>query len=141
MIIKKMYFEIFADHIESINRLKNPMYGRKEMYFRALLVFSLAQLLNIGILLFILIGLGVNVDIFFEFDIFPGKILNGFLSSFITFILPLMLINYLLVFHKKTYLKYTDNRRINTGGWALMIYFMGSAFAFIMYMVIGKLFF
>lgn len=139
MGIQRIYYEIFSDSIETSS--KNGRLGSKERHFYILLVFSLAQMLNIGVLLFILIGLGVNVNIYLEFNIFPGKMLDGFLSGFITFILPLCIINYFIVFHNNTYLKYTENRKINTGGWALFLYFMGSAILYIGYVVVGKMIF
>lgn len=138
MDIKRFYFEIFADAVEAAANNKEALFGTKEQRFYTLLIFSLAQYLNVILLLFILTGLGLNINIFLEINIFPGRILNGLISGFISLGLPLLLLNYFLVFYKKTYLKYTLNRRIITKGWALMIYFMGSAGAFILYMVIGK---
>jgi len=35
-------------------------------------------------------------------------------------------------------IKGKNNRKIKSKGWALMIYFIGSAGAFILYLVVGK---
>ena len=139
MVIKRLYYEIFADSIEA--SAKNGRIGPKERHFYTNLSFSLAQYLNIILLFFILSGLGFNINIFVNINIFPGKIINGFLSGFVSLGLPLLLINYFLVFHRKTYLKYTENRKIKTGGLALLFYFLGSVAIFIVYIVIGMMFF
>lgn len=138
MGIKRLYYEVFADAIQAAANNKDALYGPKEQQFYTLLIFSLAQYLNFSLMMLILTGLGINMNLYLHLNIFPGKIIDGFLSGFVSLVFPLMLINYFLVFHKKTYLKYKVNRKIKTKGWALMIYFMGSAMAFILYIVAGK---
>ena len=138
MGIKRIYYEIFADAIEAAANNKEALFGPKEQRFYTLLLFSLAQGLNVVLMLFI-ISAFVRIDnCFLSINVFPGTYLDTAISGFITLVLPFMMINYFLVFYSKTYLKYTHNRRIITKGWALMIYFMGSAGAFILYMVVGK---
>jgi hypothetical protein len=141
MGLTRYYYEIYADALEAAANNKEALFGPKEQRFYTLLIFSLAQYLNVLLLLFILTGLGLNIHILLEINIFPGRILNGFLSGFISLGIPLLLLNYFLVFYKKTYLKYTNNRRITTRGWALMLYFIGSALIFILYIIFGKLMF
>ncbi len=138
MGLTRYYYEIYADAVEAAANNKEALFGPKEQRFYTLLIFSLAQYLNIILLLFILTGLGLNINIFLEINFFPGRVLNGFISGFISLGLPLLLLNYFLVFYKKTYLKYTNNRRIATRGWALMLYFIGSALTFILYIIVGK---
>jgi hypothetical protein len=138
MGFKRFYFEVFADAVEAAANNKEALFSHKEQRFYTLIILSLAQYLNVILMLFILTGLGVNNNIFMEINIFPGRILNGFVSGFISLFLPLIILNYFLVLHKKAYLKYTDNRKVATRGWALMLYFTGSALAFLLYIIVGK---
>jgi hypothetical protein len=138
MRIKRFYYEIFADAVEAAANNKEALFGPKEQRFYILLIFSLAQGLNVALLLFIVSALMRLNNIFLSINVFPGTYLDTATSGFISLVFPFLIINYFLVFHFKTYLKYTDKRSITTKGWALMIYFIGSASAFILYMVIGK---
>jgi len=138
MEIKRLYYEIFADAVEAAANNKEALFGPKEQRFYTLLIFSLAQGLNVALLLFIISAFIRLNYIFLPINIFPGTYLDTAISGFITLVLPFLIINYFLVFHKKRYLKYISNRRITTKGWALMIYFMGSAGAFIIYLIVGK---
>lgn len=139
MGIRKLYFEVFADAIEAAANNKDALFGPKEQRFYTILIFSTAQGLNLLLILFIISGFTNIGSIFLKLNLFPGTYLDNALSGFITLGLPFLIINYFLVLHSKTYLKYTENRKIKTKGWALMIYFIGSASAFIIYIVIGKL--
>jgi hypothetical protein len=137
MSIKRIYFEIFADSIEAA--AKNGRLSKREQPLYILIVFSLAQFFNINLLLLLLTELDINTHIYLEINVFPGGNIDAFLSSFLTLILPLCILNYFIVFHNNTYLKYTENRKIKMGGWALFIYFMGSAILYIGYVVVGKM--
>jgi hypothetical protein len=138
MGIKRLYYEVFADAIEAAANNKDALYGPKEQRFYTILIFSTAQSLNLLLILFIISSFTNIGNIFFKLNFFPGTYLDNALSGFITLGLPFLIINYLLVLHSKTYLKYTENRKIKTKGWALMIYFICSAMAFTLYMVMGK---
>lgn len=138
MGIKRFYYEIFADALEAAANNKEALFGIKEQQFYILLIFSLAQGLNVALVLFIISAFTKLNNIFLSINLFPGTYLDTALSGFISMVLPFLIINYFLVFHFKTYLKYKNNRIIITKGWALMIYFIGSASAFILYLVIGK---
>lgn len=138
MGIKRIYYEIFADAVEAAANNKEALFGPKEQRFYILLIFSLAQGLNVALLLFIISAFVKLNNIFLSINAFPGTYLDTAISGFISLVLPFLIINYFIVFHSKAYLKYTNNRRIKTKGWAIMIYFIGSAGAFILYIVVGK---
>ena len=138
MGIKRFYYEIFADAVEAAGNNKEALFGPKEQRFYILLIFSLAQGLNVALLLFIISAFVRLNNVFLSINVLPGTYLDTAISGFISLVLPFLIINYFIVFHSKSYLKYTNNRRITTRGWALMIYFIASAGAFILYIVVGK---
>lgn len=138
MGIKRIYYEIFADAVEAAANNKEALFGLKEQRFYILLIFSLAQGLNVALILFIISAFVRLNNIFLSINVLPGTYLDTAISGLISLVLPFLLINYFIVFHSKAYLKFTKNRRISTKGWALMIYFIGSASAFILYLVVGK---
>lgn len=138
MGFKRIYYEIFADAVEAAANNKEALFGLKEQRFYILLIFSLAQGLNVALILFIISAFVRLNNIFLSINVLPGTYLDKAISGLISLVLPFLLINYFIVFHSKTYLKFTKNRRITTKGWALMIYFISSAGAFILYLVVGK---
>jgi len=138
MGIKRLYFEIFADALEAASKNKEALFGPKEQRFYTLLIFSLAQGLNVALLLLIISKFIRLNNIFLLINVFPGNYLDTAISGFVSLVLPFLIINYLMVFQNMTYLKYKNNRKIKSKGWALMIYFIGSAGAFILYLVVGK---
>ncbi len=54
-----------------------------------------------------------------EINIFPGDMIDGFLSFAIVFATPVFILNYFLIFHNDRYKKIVDKHYIKSGNYAL----------------------
>lgn len=137
--MKRLYFEVWADAIEAAERSKSYM-THKDKMFTLLAVFSVAQGFNLGLVLLILSSY-IKTPFFLQIDLFPGTMLDGSLAGIITLFLPFAILNYILIFKKKKYLAYAENRKIRTKGKAFLAYFVCSSGVFLLVVVISKWFF
>ena len=137
--IKKIYYRVWIDAIKAA--IKTDKDGRTSWKSLLLIIFSVSQGINLLTIFFILKILSIaDVNIFIHFDLFPGKMLDGFLSAFITLFLPFFLLNYFLVFFKDKYKILMDdfNSFKIKEGLVFMLYFFASMLLFILPIVIGK---
>ncbi len=136
-MISNLYYKIWIDAINAA--IKKNDENQKDWKIILLIIFSVAQGVNLLTVFFWLNTFNIKYDIFFDFDIFPGDMLDGFLSGFITLFLPFILLNYFLIFWKRRYQKYREiYSGINTQGRAFMLYFIISVLIFILPIIIGK---
>jgi hypothetical protein len=133
----RLYYEIWADALEAIKNSKSYM-PYKDKIVIVFLLFVIAQGFN-AVFIMLLLGSVFNFDMFLDLNIFPGNYLNKAFSGILTLYLPFAIINYYLIFYKKRHAKYTENRRINTGGKALLIYFTSSVLLVLLLVIVGKL--
>jgi len=96
--MRNWYYQIWADCIIQGKA------SHKEWKLTSMIFMSLAMGVNLvlidGIIQRHLLGTNLyRLDI----DVFPGKGLDAFLSFFILFMIPPILLNYFLVFHKSRY--------------------------------------
>lgn len=137
--IKNIYYRIWVDAIKAA--IKTDKNGDNNWKTVSILTFSVAQGINI-LTIFFLIKLIFKMEfqIFIDFNVFPGNMLDGFLSSFVTLFLPFIIINYFLIFHKskyKTLLNKYDGFKMK-GGLAMVLYFTISMLIFLLPIIIGK---
>jgi len=136
-MISNLYYIIWIDAINAA--IEKNGENQKDWKIVLLIIFSVAQGVNLLTLFFWLSAFNIKYDIFFDFDIFPGEMIDGFLSGFITLFLPFILINYLLIFRKRRYQKYIKLFSGNhTKGKAFMLYFIISILIFILPIIVGK---
>lgn len=137
--IKRIYYKVWIDAIKAA--VKTNKDGQSSWKSMLLIIFSVSQGFNLLMIFFLIkILFNLNLDIFIHFDLFPGKMLDGFLSAFITLFLPFLLLNYFLVFYKekyKTLMNEFNGFRMKEG-LAFMLYFFASMFLFILPVIIGK---
>ena len=100
--MKNLLYKLWVDAIV-FERSNNK--GIRNWKIYTLIPMSLYQGLNVFTVLFWLSFFGVKMEIFLVFDIFPGKMLDGALSGLLTLFLPFIILNYLLIFHRKRYEK------------------------------------
>ncbi|MGI8891920.1 MAG: hypothetical protein ACR2GN_00535 [Bacteroidia bacterium] len=135
----RYYYEIWADAIEAAEKSESYM-TLKDKMFVLLIGFSLAQGLNLALFILI-ISIFVKTNFFLNLNIFPGTYLDNALSGFITLLLPFLLLNYILIFYKKKHIKYKNCRKINTKGRFSFAYVLISISVYVLYLLMGKLFF
>ena len=136
-MILKLYYKIWIDAINAV--IKKNDENQKDWKIILLIIFSVAQGVNLLTVFFWLNTFNIKYDIFFDFDFFPGDMLDGFLSGFITLFLPFILLNYFLIFRKRRYQDYREiYSGMNTQGRAFMLYFIISVLIFILPIIIGK---
>ena len=131
-----MYYRIWVD---AINYERNKYGHIRNWKTYTLIPISTLHGLNLFTLLFWMNALfNLKINIFFDINIFPGTMLDSFFSSFITLFLPFLVLNYLLIFHKKKYEKLLEKYDYENGKLYLK-YFMFSAGACIIPILIAKI--
>jgi len=133
-MILNLFYKIWVDAIV-YEKTKHGDIRNWKPY--TLIPISVLQGINLLTVFFWLNALDIKLDIFIDFKLFPGEMLNGFLSGFLTLFLPFIVLNYLLVFRGKKYddliQKYNYRR-----GKLYLIYFLATIFIFILPIIIGK---
>lgn len=131
-----LYYKIWVDAIV-YEKTKHGDMRNWKLY--TLIPISVLQGINLLTVFFGLSTFNIKLDIFFDLNLFPGEMLDGFLSGFITLFLPFLILNYLLVFHRK---KYDDliERYDYRNGKLYMIYFLTTILIFILPLIIDKWF-
>lgn len=118
----KIYYKIWVDAIVRLKSLPD----RGMWKFFSMLYISMAMAINLCTIMAIL---GRHIVIFriydLEIDIFPGTKLDAFISFFILFLLPPLIINYLLIFRSKRY-KILVEKYPSQNGRLFALYFLSS---------------
>lgn len=136
-MIFKLYYRIWVDAIIAAQK-KNAANDNGWKYI-LLIAFSVAQGINLLTIFFLLVTIGFKIDIFIDFDIFPGTMLDGFLSAFITLFLPFIIFNYFMIFWKNRFEILKERySSMNSKGIPFVIYVVVSGLIFIIPIIIGK---
>ena len=131
-----MYYKIWAD---GIVKLRSRPQNAGLWKFFAITFMSMAMALNLIFLLFILSDLGVTKGVFiFPIDLFPGTRIDAFFSFFVTYLLPFLLLNYILIFYKDRY-KDIIKRHPSYDGKLFLKYFLGSLGGILIYFFLAVL--
>lgn len=138
-MFSKLYYRIWIGAINSA--IEKNGENKIDWKIILLIIFSVAQGINLLTLFFWLSIFNNNYNLIYEFNIFPGDMLDSLLSGFITLFLPFILVNYMLIFRKNRYKKYIKTFSGNqTKGKNFMLYFIISILVFILPIIIGKLY-
>ncbi len=131
-----LYYKIWVD---GIVKLRSRPQNAGLWKFFAMTFTSMAMALNLVFILFILSDLGITTGILkISVNLFLGTRLDAFVSFFISYLLPFLLINYFLIFYKEKYKKLI-NRYPYYGGKLYMRYFVSSMGVFLAYIFIAIL--
>ena len=136
----QIYYRVWSDAIKAaIKTDKDGIGGWKSVL---LIIFSVSQGINIlTIMLWIKVLFKIEMNVFINFNLFQGNMLNNFLSIFITLFLPFLILNYYLIFYKSKYKvimeKYHGFK--TKEGLIFMIYFIVSMAIFLLPVIVGKL--
>lgn len=132
--MKNLYYEIWVDAIV-YEKTKHGHLRNWKPY--TLIPISVLQGFNLLTVFFWLSTFNLKIDIFFDFDIFPGKMIDGFLSGFLSLFLPFILINYVLIFREKKYDTLIEKYEYRKGK-LYLIYFLTTIGLFILPIIIMK---
>jgi hypothetical protein len=112
--MQKFYYGLWVDTITKIQSIPK----NKDMWeFYSISFISMAMALNLWFVTFLLM-LHLNIVIPFlplRLDIFPGNKLDAFLGFFISYLFPMLLINYLLIFKNRKYLELVKSYKPQNG--------------------------
>jgi hypothetical protein len=98
--MKNIYYSIWVDAIVNIE--KNPNH-KKDWKFFSMVYMTLLNALNMGVVLMLLAYIFKFKVIWVSFTILPGTMLNSFAAFIVQFAIPLILLNYGLIFYKNRY--------------------------------------
>ncbi len=98
--MKNIYYSIWVDAIVNIE--KNPKH-KKDWKFFSMVYMTLLNALNLGVVLMLLAYIFKFEVIWVRFTILPGTMLNSFVAFIVQFVMPFILLNYVLVFYRNKY--------------------------------------
>ena len=134
-MILNWYYKIWVDAIV----FEKTKFGHMRNWKTYTIIpMSIIQGVNIATLFFLLVTIGVKIDFFVDFDLFPGNMIDGFLSGALTLFLPPMALNYFLIFRKGKYKELTQKYKYRKGK-LYKTYFFSSILIFILPIVIGMI--
>ena len=132
--MNNLYYQIWVDAIV-YEKTKHGSMRNWKLF--TIIPISVLQGINILTLFLLFNALNLKIKIFLDFDLFPGEMLDSFISGFITLFLPFLILNYLVIFRKERYTqlikKYTYRK-----GKLYLIYFLLTIGIFIIPIIIGK---
>jgi hypothetical protein len=100
--MKNIYYLIWADSILSIKKFHHD---KKDWKITIFLLNTWIHAVNLWIIFLWLKYFGILTLPSFEIDIFPGDMINGFLSFTVEFALICGIFNYFLIFYNGRYKK------------------------------------
>jgi len=107
MRIKNIYYTIWADLIIDYRKRK-PDISEKALKKELLTIISIVNAINIRIFIFILYKINILKIETIHLSLLPSERINYGLSFIIQYFVPLVVLNYLLVFRKNRYLTFID---------------------------------
>ncbi len=131
-----MYYKIWADLIIKLRSIPK----NKDIWkFYSITFMSIAMALNLVFLLAIIQRNILGYTFYsLNIDVFPGTKIDAFVSFFIRFLLPFLLLNYFLVFHNRKYEKIISRHKGHNGK-LFVPYFLSSLILPLLILWIGIL--
>jgi len=131
--MKNIYYLIWSDAIISI-RKHHP--NKKNWKIAIYIFITWMHALNLWVVLLWLKYFKLLVLPPFNINVFPGDVIDGFLTFTIELALPFAVLNYFLIFHNYRYEKITakyENVKIRYGSIYSIIMALGAFFSAILY--------
>jgi len=133
-----LYYRIWVDAIVSERSKKIE---KRNWKLFSLISISLLQGINLFTFFYWMkAAVNRNLPLFMPVGIFNAKPLNGFISVVITFVIPFVILNYLVIFSNNQYERLMDEYP-NQNGRLYRKYVLYSTGLFIVPIIIKKLFF
>ena len=111
-MISRIYYTIWSDCIRQIKTVPS---NKSDWKFITMTTMSFLMGVNLAFLLLLISSLIIKFTFTIDIDILPGTSLDAALSFFLTFILPMMMINYFLIFKNDRYLTFVDKYKFYNG--------------------------
>lgn len=128
-----LFYRLWLEAIDREEKKRGKRSGKTFAFF----FLTFCQSLNlISLFLMSKILFSFSFSPFLKIDIFPGKLLDGMLSGFLSVVAPFMLLNYLIIFRGKKYQKLQESYR-PTSSKLYFAYVGGSFLLFYLPIVIG----
>jgi hypothetical protein len=135
---KNFYYELWVD---IITKMRSNPENKNTWKIYSITFMNMAMALNFMFLMAVLQRIILGISFYhLEIDIFPGTKLDAFISFFVLFLLPNLILNYFLIFRNNRYemlikkYKYHDGNLFNR-------YFIATLSIPIILIIIGKLLF
>ncbi len=134
--MRNFYYIYWADAIQRIRKF----HPQKKNWKISLYVFnSWIHALNLFIIfLWLKYFHIINIKLP-EINIFPGDMIDGFLSFALVFATPFFIFNYFLIFYKNRYKKITDKYHVKDGNYAMpytLVIALGAFISAIIYSIL-----
>ena len=129
----KIYYKIWVD---AIFKIKSNPELKNAWKFYTMTYMSIVMALNLWFFSFLMLNFKYKISFFpFEINYFSNDKINSFLSFFTSYLLPMLVINYFLIFWKNKYEKLLIQYKPQNGK-LFSRYFLGSILAYIFYFLI-----
>jgi hypothetical protein len=132
-----LYYQIWVDAIVYEKTKHSHLRDWKTF---SLIPISVLMGLNLLTVFLFLLAFEIKLDVFIDFNLFPGEMLDGFLSGFITLFLPFLVLNYFLIFQNQKYVHLIEKYPYRKGK-LYMGYFLVSILTLIIPLIAGVLLF
>jgi hypothetical protein len=133
--MKNLYYEIWVDAIVYEKTKHGHLRNWKPF---TLIPISILQGINLLTVFFGLVTFNIKIDIFFDFDLFPGTMLDSFISGVFTLFIPFLIVNYFLIFRNNRYKSLVEKYDYKKKGRLYLTYFILTIGIFIIPIIIGK---
>jgi len=130
-----IYYKIWVDCIIKARSIP----ANKNNWKRFTMIFmSMAMAINFAMVMAVLQRNVLQFSFYdFRVDIFPGTKLDAFISFFVLYLLPMLLINYLIIFRNNRYEILLEKYK-SYNGKLFISYFLASLILPLLLIVIGK---
>ena len=129
-----LYYKIWTDAIV-FERSKHGHLRNWKIF--TLIPITVLQGINLLTVFLWLSALNIKIDIFIEFNIFPGTMLDSFASAAVTLFLPFLIINYFLILRGKRFQLLIKKYGYKNGR-LYLFYFIATISIFIIPLIVGK---
>lgn len=131
----KLYYIIWVD---CITKAKSRPQNKNDWKIFTTVFMSMSMALNLWFLLFLLMVHCKISSSFFPIpiDIFSGTKIDAFISFFISYLFPFLLINYYLIIYKEKYKQILPTYKYYNGK-LFMAYFLGSIGLIFIYFIVA----
>ena len=111
-MISRIYYTIWSDCIRQIKTVPS---NKSDWKFNTMTTMSFLMGVNLAYLLLLISSLIIKFTFTIDIDILLGTSLDTDLSIFLTFIMPMIVLNYFLIFKDDRYLTFVDEYKFYNG--------------------------
>lgn len=137
-MVQNIYYKIWVDCIMKARSIPANKNNWKSF---TMIFMSMAMAINFALVMAILQRNILGFSFYdIKVDIFPGTSIDAFIGFFVLYLLPILLINYLLIFRNKRYERLLTKYK-SYNGKLFVSYFLTSLALPLLLIIVGKLLF